>query len=71
MNKKQLLLSLLLIGAATAANDVQESNPLLMSQTRFENDVLKGMKIQDFYKSGKNFTESGSLWLIYFYAPWS
>jgi hypothetical protein len=48
MNKKQLLLSLLLIGVATAANDVQESNPLLMSQTRFENDVLKGMKIQDF-----------------------
>jgi hypothetical protein len=48
MNKKQLLLSLLLIGLATAANDVQESNPLLMSQDRFEKDVLKGMRIQDF-----------------------
>lgn len=48
MNKKQLLLSLLLIGLATAANDVQESNSLLMSQDRFEKDVLKGMRIQDF-----------------------
>ena len=48
MNKKQLLLSLLLIGLATAANDFQESNPLLMSQDRFEKEVLKGMRIQDF-----------------------
>ena len=71
MNKKQLFLSLLLIGLATAANDVQETNPLLMSQSRFENDVLKGMRIEDFKKSGKNFTQTGALWLIYFYAPWS
>jgi len=42
-----------------------------MSQTRFENDVLKGMRIEDFKKSGKNLTETGALWLIYFYAPWS
>jgi len=48
MNKKQLFLSLLLIGLASAANDVQETNPLLMSQSRFENDVLKGMRIEDF-----------------------
>ena len=71
MNKTQLLLSLLLIGVASAANDVQETNPLLMSQSRFEQDVLKGMRIEDFKKSGKNLTESSSLWLIYFFAPWS
>lgn len=29
------------------------------------------MRIDEFAKSGKNFTESGGIWLIYFYAPWS
>ena len=42
-----------------------------MTQSRFEHEVLRGMHIDEFSKSGKNLTESAGIWLIYFYAPWS
>jgi hypothetical protein len=41
-----------------------------MNQKRFEDEVLRGLSLEEFNKSF-NMSDESPIWLIYFSAPWT